>query len=268
MSTALATQQNRSSFIQYWQTGPLHNQGEKRRSKHVICTTATFSYIKTSRRAFLNRHEVNLFGQNKRKHSELCAAVQWRGGQTSSFTCVYTYQRLLQQDTGLLLVLHWGSHFCALEGHFFHLALTQIFAAALARTMAAARFCQLHIAADHRDMQRPWINYFMGNSTTAAETFSTGKPTVESWYCCIPNGKIARAVCHLCFTISVQIKSSGNSCKIPMVVSPSYLWLPSLLSWCEQAFGLRRSIFTGGWPESIWQILTRTEEKYVGRLRT
>ena len=167
MSTALATQRNRSSFIQYWQTGPLHNQGEKRRSKHVICTTATFSYIKTSRRAFLNRHEVNLFGQNKRKHSELCAAVQWRGGQTSSFTCVYTYQRLLQQDTGLLLVLHWGSHFCAHQGHFFPLALTQIFAAALARTMAAARFCQPHIAADHRDMQRPWINYFMGNSATA-----------------------------------------------------------------------------------------------------
>ena len=88
--------------------------------------------------------------------------------------------------------------------------------------MAAARFCQLHIAADHRDMQRPWINYFMGNSTTAAETFWTGKPTVESWYCCIPNGKIERPVCHLCFTISVQIKSSENSCEIPMVVSPSY----------------------------------------------
>ena len=195
---------------------------KERRDDQNICATAIFSYIKTSRRAFLNRHEVNLFEQNKRKHGRLCAAVQYMGGQTSSFTCVYTYQRLLQQDTGLLLVLHWESHFCAHQGHFFSLALTHIFAGALARTMAAARFCQLHIAADHRDMQRPWINYFMGNSTTAAETFWTGKPTVESWYCCIPNSKMERPVCHLCFTISVQIKSSENSCKIPMVVSPSY----------------------------------------------
>ena len=38
----------------------------------------------------------------------------------------------------------------------------------------------------------------------------------------VPNSKMERPVCHLCFTISVQIKSSENSCKIPMVVSPSY----------------------------------------------
>ena len=39
-------------------------------------------------------------------------------------------------------------------------------------------------------------------------------------------------------TISVGIKPSENSCKIPMLVSLSYLWLPSLLSRCERAFDI------------------------------
>ena len=48
---------------------------------------------------------------------------------------------------------------------------TDFCAAAVARTMARAPFCQPHIAADHRDMQRLWINYFTGNRTSAAEFF-------------------------------------------------------------------------------------------------
>ena len=34
-----------------------------------------------------------------------------------------------------------------------------------------APFCQPHIAADHRDMQRLWINYFTGNRTSPAVFF-------------------------------------------------------------------------------------------------
>ena len=78
-----------------------------------------------------------------------------------------TNQLLLHQDIGLLL--HPVGHFSPPRSLF--LALTLIFAAAVARTMARAPFCQPHIAADHRDMQRLWINYFTGNRTSAAEFF-------------------------------------------------------------------------------------------------
>ena len=48
-----------------------------------------------------------------------------------------------------------------------------------------------------------------------------------------------------CVSISVRIKASGNSCKIPMAVSTSYPRLPSPLSWCGEAFATR-NIFTDG----------------------
>ena len=85
------------------------------------------------------------------------------------YMCLHipTNQLLIHQDIGLLL--HQVGHFSPPRSLF--LALTLIFAAAVARTMARAPFCQPHIAADHRDMQRLWINYFTGNRTSAAEFF-------------------------------------------------------------------------------------------------
>ena len=115
------------------------------------------------------------------------------------------------QDTGLLLVFH--------QGHFFSLRLdTDFCRSTLARTMAPGPFCQLHIAADHRDMQRPRINYFMGNSRTAAETFWTTwkwKQGVESWcYKKCWNNEIAGG--KLIIQILLRFQSESSHQRIPV----------------------------------------------------
>ena len=120
--------------------------------------------------ALLNRHETWIYSGKTRENRAKWA--QWsRGWGKQARLQVFTHTRP-SFNTG-----HWTSAespiFASTKVAFSLPALTQIFAAAFARTMAPAPFCQLHIAADHRDMQRPWINYFKGNSRTAAETFWT-----------------------------------------------------------------------------------------------
>ena len=111
----------------------------------------------------LNRHEANLFEQNNRNTQR----TERKQPRLHVFT--HTNQPAPHSPG------HWTA--LAPSGTFFSTKVafsrldTDFCGAAVARTMAGAPFCQPHIAADHRDMQRLWINYFTGNRTSAAEFF-------------------------------------------------------------------------------------------------
>ena len=108
----------------------------------------------------LNRHEANLFEQNNRNTQR----TERKQPRLHVFT--HTNQPAPHSPG------HWTA--LAPSGTFFSTKVafsrldTDFCGAAVARTMAGAPFCQPHIAADHRDMQRLWINYFTGNRTSPA----------------------------------------------------------------------------------------------------
>ena len=109
------------------------------------------------------------------KHAE-----QWNGGagkQARLQVFTHTHSSSFNRTLAWVLVppfLHQG-HFSSLPWH-------RVLQEQLPEQWCLLPFVRLHIAADHRDMQRAWINYLMGNSRTAAETFSTAwkwKPGVD-----------------------------------------------------------------------------------------
>ena len=117
----------------------------------------------------LNRHEANLFGQNNRNTQ--------RTERKQPRLHVFTHTNQPTNQPAPPSPGHWTA--LAPSGTFFSTKVafsrldTDFCGAAVARTMAGAPFCQPHIAADHRDMQRLWINYFTGNRTSPAGFFSS-----------------------------------------------------------------------------------------------
>ena len=156
-------------------------------------------------------------------------------------------------------------------------ALTQIFAGAVARTMAPAPFCQLRIAADHRDMQ-----HCPRGLITSWETV---EPPLRLFQQLENENQALRAevMVNVVFQTLAKLQDSLSSkyftfqsesrdqripvrfqCQCQSLVCGFHLCYLGV-SWNSAGGG-----FTGGWWKSICGILTPgwTEEKYVGRLHT